>query len=122
VDKTPRRPQNAPVAIGRALRQLRGQTTQVQLAKALGTTQASVSRWESDKDPSVPSFDEMHAIERHLKAPRGALLVAAGLVEVDGVEAALLADPDLEPGERDLVLDVYRLGIQRSAERRKPRK
>lgn len=82
--------------------------TQTQLAEALGTTQASVSRWESSTDPALPDFDEMRAIEDLLGASRGAILVAAGLVDVPAVEAAILADPSLDATELELLLRVYR--------------
>jgi len=89
--------------------------TQEELAARLAElgapeTQASVSRWENGGgcDVSlVPVIDEALGVRR------GTVLVAAGYVEVDGVEAALLATDELAREEADVVLGVYRWQVER---------
>lgn len=107
--------------IGRALRRLRARkATQEAIATLLGVTQGTVSQWETGR--SSPTFEQMQTIEKHLGFNRGAILVSAGLVSVVGVEASILADPALEPEDRDLVLGLYRGVVQQRAQRRKGRK
>lgn len=99
--------QPASVDIGRAIRRLRAKkATQEAIADLLGVTQGTVSQWETGR--SHPSFRQMQTIERHLGLGRGSILVAAGLVEVGGIEAAILADDSLDENELDLLLRVYR--------------
>lgn len=100
--------QSASVELGRALRRLRGRISQARIADALGITQATVSRWESDTEPEIPSPDQIMRIEETLGLSRGAIYIAAGLVEVTPFEAALLADPNIDNASRAILLDGYR--------------
>lgn len=81
--------------------------TQVQLAAAVGASQAMVSRWA--RGEVVPDLDTIVAIEVACGTPRGHILRLAGYVEeVTDVPSAVLADPKLSPVQRDMLLDVYR--------------
>lgn len=104
--------------IGAALRRLRARkATQEVIAELVGVKQGTVSQWEAGR--SAPTFEQMHLIEEHLGLDRGSILVAAGLVTVAGVEAAVLADPELEPDDRELVLSLYRGVVLQRSKRRK---
>lgn len=116
----PRLDHSSLVAIGRALRRLRGRTTQGEIGAALGVGQGAVSQWEAGK--RQPTYEQISRFEREMKLAPGAVYVTAGLVEVDGVEAALRADSALDELEVELLLDSYRLSVRRTKDRRKLRK
>jgi transcriptional regulator with XRE-family HTH domain len=91
----------------------RERMTQVQLAEALGVPQVYVSRWETSR---VPTNGQVGKIEKALGLPAGTLLRRAGYI-ADGVDvrAAVMADPNLTPDYRDIVLNTYDMAVKNSA-------
>lgn len=102
--------------IGNAIRDARGARSQEQLAADLGHRQGTISRWE--RGAETPDVESLTRIEAALGLRRGELLLAAGLVEPEGVEREILADPGLDPLSKSLLVETYR-GFLREAERRR---
>lgn len=114
VDKRRRSVEGVRVAIGRALKAMRGRDSQDVIAELIGVTQVTVSRWEHGK--SSPTLDQMVVIEDHYGRPRGSLLRDAGLIEpVDTLEKVVAADPRLSAQWRIIVLDAYERAVEFSA-------
>lgn len=78
--------------------------TRAELAAALDVDQSTAGRWTREITPTV---DQIADIEYNLRLKPGTILIAAGYVEVEGAEAAILAAPDLEPDDRDALLRMY---------------
>lgn len=93
------------VAVGSAIRDVRGGMSQDDLAAAIGKNQRTLSAYE-DGRVRVP-LHLIPEIERACGARKGAVMRKAGLVE-DSTEAAIEGDPDLTPFGRRTVLGFYR--------------
>lgn len=82
---------HAPMMLGAAIREVRGNLTQDELAAKLNTDQGTVSRWENGK--LRPDLNDIKAIEDAVGVPHGTVLRRAGYIaEVVTVEDALEAD------------------------------
>ena len=100
---------DAGMAVGQAIRAARARAalTQEQLAARLeDVRQADISYWERGARPI--ELQAIPKIEAALGLRRGELLLAAGLVEPEGVERAILADPGLDPLRKSLLVETYR--------------
>jgi len=90
---------------GEAIRSVRGEMTQAQLADLLGVDQSTLSGWESGRYQAplhvLPQIEEATGVRR------GTILRLIGLVE-DSIEAAIEGDPDLSVFGRRTVLGFYR--------------
>jgi transcriptional regulator with XRE-family HTH domain len=85
----------------------KGRLTQDELASKAGVGQSTLSQWETGK--TVPDVFQLRAIEVACDREAGWIGVRAGLFAVpQTVAEAIAMDPDLEDGERVVVLDVYR--------------
>lgn len=94
--------QDAPVSLGQAIRELRGQLTQVELAARVKTDQGTVSRWEHGN--LKPELDDLKAIEEAVGAPHGTIVRRCGYVaELVTVEDALQADPTIPRDQLHLI-------------------
>ena len=99
------------VTLGRAIKAARGALKQDALAKAVGTDQPTVSKWE--RGLVRPSLEDISAVEQATLRPRGWVLIAAGLV--DGVTttlAAIEADAALDDRSRQMLRLVYQAAVQ----------
>lgn len=74
-------PEALRAALGQAIRRGRGELSQAELGRRVGRPQGSISMWESGTN--VPSLEKLFDLEAALGLCRGALLVDAGLIEVD---------------------------------------
>jgi len=116
-------------AIGRAIRNARGEVTQAELGERLepflgeSSPQTTISRWEK----GIVSIDleQLRAIELALKKPAGSLFHEAGYVPVSistrEVEAVLRADPNLDDSIKDSAVASYRASVSVSKEIRTAR-
>ncbi|HVT77940.1 MAG TPA: helix-turn-helix transcriptional regulator [Acidimicrobiales bacterium] len=109
-------------ATGRVLRRLRHEAalTQLALATRLGWAQTKVSSLELGQ--MELTLEMGRALEDALGLERGALWVACGIVELDGidVETALLADPALDDVGRSAMVELYRGLVKASRQLRAP--
>lgn len=89
--------------------------SQRQLGDAIGEAQTTVSDYKQAK-VRVP-LDVVVAIEDALGLTRGELLIDAGYVDVDALATTLAIERDLalDDGFRQLLLDLYRFAVERSA-------
>lgn len=111
VDKRRPKPDNAPVAVGAAIRRYRVARgwNQTELGERIDLDQTGVGELERGDRPLT--LERLLTIEDALDLDRGALLLEAGLIPSPGVEAAILADPCLTPEWRKPVLALYRSAI-----------
>lgn len=84
--------------------------TQSQLSTATGVPQSTISAWE--RGEIEPSPEHVFLVEAALGQKKGALSRLLGYAPVDvklasSVEAAILADPKLDPYQRKLLLQIY---------------
>lgn len=111
VDRRPRAAHAGAVrGIGRAILRYRKEAglTQTDLANRAGVTQSEISYWE--RGEREPSLHDVQRLEVALGVPRrGALLLAAGIVEVrSDIEDAIDADPKLNVTGKESVRQMYR--------------
>lgn len=117
VDKGSRKAQTAAVRVGAAVRSARVGKTQTQLAKAVGTDQPTISKWE--RGTQLPTVDEIAAVERATGRTPGWVLIRAGYVSATpGVEDAIAADKRLTDDQRTHLVWAYRAAVAESKRRR----
>jgi transcriptional regulator with XRE-family HTH domain len=88
-----------------------GRYTQTQLAAQLGVAQNTISRWSTGD--VEPSLEDIARMEDACGVPRGYILRAAGYVaEARSTEEMIAADPQLDAGQRELLLAAYRAAIR----------
>lgn len=110
VDKKRAAPESVRMALGAAIRTMRGRDPQGVLARVAGVKQATISRWEHGK--STPTIDQMIALEDHYERPRGSLLRDAGVIDpVDSIEKAIAAASELTPEWRRHLRTIYRSAV-----------
>lgn len=101
------------VTLGDAIREVRGPMTQDELARAVGTDQGTVSKWESGR--IWPGYDDLPKIEKAAGVPRGTILRRAGYVaEIRTLDDWLEADSTIPRPD----LDVIRAAIAAARKRR----
>lgn len=104
------------VALGAALRKARtraGLSNQDLLAERMGTTQQTVSRYETG---DLSDLDVVIAIEDALHLGRGALLSEAGYVPLDvDVIDMIRRDISITDDRRELIIEIYENGRRRAA-------
>lgn len=116
----------ATMDIGTAIRIRRGKMSQTELAKSIGLKQNTISDWENGI--SLPTLDQVRALEDALDLPVGGLLLNAGYVETDGIEAAIRADEALgddsvlDEEQRSSLLVTYLSFRDSHADRRRRRR
>lgn len=95
------------VKLGQAIRQVRGDIDQRDLATAIGRDQGTISKWEQDR--GRPDLEHLAAIEIVANVPRGTVLRVAGYIEdAEGdVRSAILAARELSDAQKRTLLDVY---------------
>ena len=84
--------------------------SQTELALAVGVGQSTISHWETGQ--YSPGFDEVAALEKACRHPKGAVYRIAGLVADSSVADLLLTDPELTPALRKIAREQYRLQVQ----------
>lgn len=100
--------------------------SQTELAKSIGLKQNTISDWENGI--SLPTLDQVRALEDALDLPVGGLLLNAGYVETDGIEAAIRADEALgddsvlDEEQRSSLLVTYLSFRDSHADRRRRRR
>lgn len=105
VDKATVTAHAQPVILGQAIRDVRGDLTQAQLADAVNTDQGTVSRWENGN--LRPELDDLRAIEDAAGVPHGTILRRAGYVaEIKTVRDALEADRTIPRAAIPYLLDA----------------
>lgn len=110
VDKKPTPVQSVRMALGAAIRAMRGADPQDRLADVTRVKQATISRWEHGK--STPTIEQMIALEDLYDRPRGSLLRDAGVIEaIDSTEKAIAAATELTPEWRRALLTIYRSAV-----------
>jgi transcriptional regulator with XRE-family HTH domain len=83
-----------------------GRLKQEELSDRTGIPQQTISRLASGS--SSPKLRHLVAIEEACDRPRGWILIQAGYIaEVRTVEEAIAVAPELEDGERRILMDVY---------------
>lgn len=80
--------------------------TQTELADELGTTQQTVAKWE--KGETNPKLRDIIWLSQRFRVTTDQLLGVNPLPPPASVEAAIAADPDLDPKTRATLLNVYR--------------
>jgi transcriptional regulator with XRE-family HTH domain len=85
----------------------KGRLTQDDLMAKAGIAQSTLSQWETGK--STPDALQLRAIEAACERPAGWISVRAGLFEMPtSVTEAIAMAPELEDGQRRIIMDVYR--------------
>lgn len=97
------------MGIGQALEDLRVAAgfDQKALSVKTGIPQGDISHYE--RETRSPTIERVLKIEKVCKARPGSAFVLAGFVEdIDPVERATLADANLSPSHKDVLLRLYR--------------
>lgn len=100
-------PRQAVLTIPEAIRACRkGRLTQDELASKASIGQSTLSQWENGR--STPDANQLRGIEEACDRPAGWILIQAGYVsDVATVPEAIAVAPELEDGERQILMDVY---------------
>lgn len=95
------------MSLGDAIRAaMKDRARQVDAGAAAGVDQATISRYI--RGESIPNLDVVKAIEETSGRPLGWIAIQAGYVaDVKTVAEAIAVDPDLDDGERQILMDVY---------------
>lgn len=91
---------------------------QAELARRTGIPAGRISQWVSgDK---LILYPEIEQVEDALEVARGSILAEAGYVEpAASVMRGIAEDPDLEPFDRQYLVDVYDAARRRGREARR---
>lgn len=94
------------MSLGEAIKVAYGRTTQDDIAKRIGTTQPTVSKWV--RGETDPNFDQVAAIEDACDRPRGFILRLAGyVVDPVGVLDAIDNDAEISEESRAMLRHLY---------------
>jgi transcriptional regulator with XRE-family HTH domain len=89
--------------------------TQEELARELGVTQGTVSKW-AKLDGDGPPLEQLPEIEKRCDRTVGYILRASGYVEEpQTTEEVIRADPFLDDVYVEVVVDSYRSAAERSS-------
>jgi transcriptional regulator with XRE-family HTH domain len=105
--------------VGRALREMRREAglSQESLAAELGLDQRTVRRLETGEQRIY--VDQMLDAERACGRPAGSVLRACGLLaEPSSTLDAIAADMAITDSHREIIADLYRSAVERSAAER----
>jgi transcriptional regulator with XRE-family HTH domain len=107
VDKQLHVPGETGTTVGEAIILALGGRSQKEVADLIGEPPSTFSRWVQGK--YLPDFPDLAKIERACGRPLGFILHAAGYVdEVASVPDAVAMAPELDDGQRRIIMDVYR--------------
>lgn len=84
--------------------------SQTDVARELGVSQPTVSGWE--REESAPGFDDVAAIERICRHPKGSVFRLAGYAPEVDIAGLLLSDPKLTIPQRRIAADTYRMWVR----------
>jgi transcriptional regulator with XRE-family HTH domain len=85
----------------------KGRLTQDDLTAKAGIAQSTLSQWENGK--SAPDALQLRMIEAACERPAGWISVQAGLLDTPtSVAEAVAMAPELDDGQRRIIMDVYR--------------
>lgn len=111
---------DAPKRLGDALARMLEQVgvSQAELCRRTGIPQGRVSQWVSGT--KLILYPQIEQVEDALGLARGSILAEAGYVEpAAAIAAGIAADPDLQPFDRQYLVEVYERARRRGREARR---